>query len=263
MFGLTVALAVAIALSLGTTQSANAASPRTGGLAAPTVWTATTSASVSIPPDGRCPLSPVAGGTRLSAGLGASRDPTVIVDYGEGATLSGYLAGLGGLGVPGASICVYSGVTTDPTSALIGVASTDAYGHYEFRVPPGPSRNLTAIYRSDEGQLSAWALLQVRAGVALHFPQNPVHNQHFGYFAGHIAGPDNDGVTVVMQAQVGRSWLTFSRYRTRGGGRFLMRHRFTKVTSPLTFTLRAQIVGAPGYPYLPGSSPPRELGVLP
>ncbi len=257
------ALVVALALTLGSAQSASAGVSHSSGLDAPAVLTTATSSSLSIPPDGECPRSPVAGGTSLSAGLGASRDPTVTIDYGEGATLSGYLAGPGGIGLQGASICVYSGVSTETTSALIGVESTDRYGRYELRVPPGPSRNLTAVYNSEDGQLSAWALLQVRAGVTLHFPQNPVHNKHFGYFAGHISGPDNDGVTVVIQVQVGKNWLTFSRYRTRNGGRFLMRHRFTEVTSPLTFILRAQMVGAPGYPYLPGSSPPREMEILP
>lgn len=225
--------------------------------------TASTSASISVPPDSNCPESQARGATALSVGLGADRDSTIVVDYGQGATLSGYVSGPGILGISGADICIYSSIATEEFTELIGLATTDEDGRFEFPIPSGPSRNLTAVYRSEEGRLTAWSLLQVRAGVTLRLPQNPVHNKHFGYFTGHISGPDNDGAIVILQVKDGKGWRVFRRYSTRNGGRFTMRYRFTQTFSPTTYVIRAQAAGAPGYPYLPGNSAPKELRVLP
>lgn len=219
--------------------------------------------SVSVPLGDGCPDAGASEGAVLSAGLGESRDATEVVDYGEGATLSGDLFDSSGRGVPNALICIYSGVVTDEANELIGLASTDENGHYEFPVPGGPSRNLTAVYRSGEDQLSAWALLQVRATANLHIAPDPAHNKHFAYFRGKIPGPDNDGVIVVLQVKRGKGWLVFRRYSTRDGGKFSMKYRFTQTFSPTIYTMRAQVAGARGYPYLPGASPPKDLRVLP
>lgn len=219
--------------------------------------------STSVPPGGACPDSGATNGATLSAGLGEDRDTTETVDYGESATLGGYLLDQGGRGVPNAIVCIYSGVDTDETNELVGLALTNEYGLYEFQVPSGPSRNLTAVYRSNGDQLSAWALLQVRAGATLRIAQNPVHNKHFAYFSGKIPGPHNDGVIVVLQVKRGRGWLVFHRYSTRNGGKFSLKYRFTRTFSPTIYTIRAEVAGAPGYPYLPGASPSKDLRVLP
>lgn len=103
----------------------------------------------------------------------------------------------------------------------------------------------------------------MRATASLRFAHSPVHNKHFAYFSGKIPGPDNDGVIVVLQVKHGKGWLAFSRYSTRDGGQFSMKYRFTQTFSPTIYTIRAQVAGARGYPYLPGASPPRGLRVLP
>ena len=186
-----------------------------------------------------------------------------MVDYGEGATLSGYLFGQSGRGVSSAIVCIYSSIDTDDANELVGLALTNENGRYEFQVPSGPSRNLIAVYRSGGDQLSAWALLQVRASATLRFAQNPVHNKHFAYFSGEIPGTDNDGVIVVLQVQSGRGWRVFRRYSTRHGGKFSLKYRFSQTFSPTTYIVRAEVSGAPGYPYLPGVSASKGLRVLP
>jgi hypothetical protein len=219
--------------------------------------------SVSVPLGGGCPTAGSSAGAVLSAGLGEDRNTTEVVDHGEGAALSGYLIDQGGRGVPNALICIYSGVLTDNADELVGLAPTNESGRYEFQVPSGPSRNLTVVYRSSGDQLSAWALLQVRAGATLQIAQNPVHNKHFAYFSGKIPGPHSDGVIVVLQAKSGRGWRVFRRYSTRDGGKFSMKYRFTQTFSPTIYTIRAEVSGAPGYPYLSGVSPSKDLRVLP
>ena len=224
-----------------------------------------TAPAVSVSPalNGACPTSEAGSGAILSAGLGPNLASTAIVDYGEGEVLGGILFSQSRFGVPGAFICIYSGASTDEASELIGVATTDANGHYEFPLLAGSSRNLTAVYRSDQGQLTAWALLQVRAIPTLRLAKSTVRNKHFAYFSGTIPGPDNDGVVVVLQVKSGKGWRVFRRYSTRNGGEYSLKYRFTQTFQPTTYPIRAQIGGAPGYPFLPGSSEPKELRVYP
>jgi hypothetical protein len=219
--------------------------------------------SVSVPLGGDCPDAGSSGGAVLSAGLGENRNTTEVVNYGEGAALSGYLFDQSGRGVPKAIVCIYSSVDNDDAIELAGLALTNENGRYEFQVPRGPSRDLTVVYYSSGDQLNAWALLQVRASATLRLAQNPVHNKHFAYFSGEIPGPDSDGVIVVLQAKSGRGWRVFHRYSTRDSGKFSMKYRFTQTFSPTIYTIRAEVSGAPGYPYLPGVSASKGLRVLP
>lgn len=207
--------------------------------------------------------SEVSGGATLSAGLGPDLENTAIVNYGKGSTLGGVLLDSDGRGVSAAFVCIYAGVSTDQASELIGAATTDLVGRYEFPLPDGPSRNLTAAYRSDQGQLTAWALLQVRVSPTLRLADNAIRNKHFAFFNGTIPGPHNDGVIVVLQVKSGKGWRVFRRYSTRDGGRYSLKYRFTQTFRPTTYTIRAQVAGAPGYPYLPGSSALKELRVYP
>jgi len=198
----------------------------------------------------------------LTAGLGSNQAETTVVDLWEGTMLSGSLSG-GGNGIAGALICIYSNVTTEEEGEMLGIAVTDQNGRYEFAVPPGPSRTLTAVYKSDQGQIDAWALLQSRTAPTLRLQSSVIHNKHFAYFSGEIPGPDSDGVIVVLQVKRGNGWLVFRRYSTRDGGKFSMRYRFTRTFAPTTYVVRAQVLGAPGYPYLGGNSQERALRVLP
>lgn len=230
------------------------------GLAVPLT---TQAVSVSPPLGGACPKSEARGGAILSAGLGPDLVSTVVVDYSEGEVLGGTLFSESRFGIPGAFICIYSGASNDEASELVGVAMTGPDGRYEFALPAGPSRNLTAVYRSDQGQLAAWALLQVRAAPTLHLAKSTVKNKHFAYFSGTIPGPHNDGVAVVLQVKSGKGWRVFRRYSTRNGGTYSLKYRFTQTYQPTTYLIRAQIAGARGYPFLPGSSEPKELRVYP
>jgi hypothetical protein len=218
--------------------------------------------SISVPLANNCPPSDVQAGSRLTAGLGGNQTETITVDYGEGTTLSGWLSE-GDRGVGGAWICIYSKVTTENEAELLGRVVTDQNGRYEIALPPGPSRTLTALYKNGQGQIDAWALLQGRTAPTLRLQNSVVHNKHFAYFNGEIPGPDNDGVLVFLQVKDGKGWRVFRRYVTREGGKFSMRYHFTRTFTPTTFIVRAQVLGAPGYPYLGGNSQERALHVLP
>jgi hypothetical protein len=217
--------------------------------------------STSVPLANSCPRS-VEGGSVLSSGLGSTRSETAVVTQGEGATLSGYLRGEG-VGVSGATICVFARVTSEEENQLLGTVATDQNGRYEFPLPPGPSRNLTAVYRTEQGQLSAATLLQTKATPVLRLRSSTIFNKHFAHFSGEIPGPNNDRVMVFLQVKIGHGWRVFRRYSTRDGGKFSLRYRFTRNFVPTIYLMRAQVVGGPDYPYLPGNSETKELRVLP
>ena len=217
-------------------------------------------APVSAPLAYDCVRSDVPGGLSLSADFKGS--DTVTVRQGAGAVLSGSLQAPGG-GLAGAPVCVFSSVVTDPGREFLGVALTDTSGGYRFALAPGPSRELTAIYRPDQRQLEAQATLQTRVRPTLRVRRRIVRNGKVARFYGHIPGPHNDRVVVVLQVRSGQGWRAFRRYRTRAGGRFAVGYRFTRTVAATRYVMRAQVRSTTGYPYLQGNSRALRIRVIP
>jgi len=186
-----------------------------------------------------------------------------VFNQGEGSVLSGRLTD-SSTGIQGIFLCVYSRVLTDPEATLVGIAVTRPDGSFQFGVPPGPSRNLTVVVQSPQGPRSTHAVFKTRVQPSLQVQPNPAHNKHFVRFSGHIPGPHNDRVTVVLQASGrGSRWFDFRHASTRDGGHFTMRYFFGRTTLATTYIIRAQVLGAPGYPYEAGNSRGLSLRVLP
>ncbi|HEX3173902.1 MAG TPA: hypothetical protein VHQ43_06765 [Solirubrobacterales bacterium] len=219
-------------------------------------------AAASVPLTYECPRSPVAGGVALSTGLGDEGVPAQIVAQGEGSALSGTLRGATG-SLSGASLCVFGRITTSSEREFLGTAITGSEGRYRFPIPPGPSRDLEVRYRPDQRQIAAHATLYTRVKPTFRVRKKTVRNGHFAYFSGEIPGPDNDGVLIVLQVKSGEGWRAFRRYRTRSGGRYEMRYRFTQTHSSTTYITRAQERSPLSHPYLEGNSDTLRLHVMP
>jgi hypothetical protein len=217
-------------------------------------------APVSAPLSYDCMRSTVPGGLRLSAGFDGA--PTRTVRQSHGAVLSGTLGGAGG-GLAGAPVCVFQRVITDAGREFLGIALTDAAGNYRFAVAPGPSRELTALYRPDQRQLAAQAMIATRVYPTFGVRRHVLRNNQVARFSGRIPGPHNDRVVVVLQVRSGKGWRAFRRYRTRSGGRFSVGYRFTRTIRPTRYVMRAQVRTTTGYPYLQGNSRRQRLFVLP
>jgi hypothetical protein len=200
----------------------------------------------------------------LTAGLGPEPTDVAYVNQGEGSLLSGTLTG-SGIGIPGAFLCVYSRVLTESEVTLIGIAVTRPDGDYRFAVPPGPSRSLTVVAQFSQNPQSASAKLRTRVRPSLLARPNSVRHKHWVRFSGHIPGPDNNKVTVVLQgsAKSGIHWFDFRHGSTYAGGQFSMRYFFGRSPRAIIFLIRAQVLGAPGYPYEAGYSRQLRLRVLP
>ncbi|HET7443606.1 MAG TPA: hypothetical protein VFJ57_03005 [Solirubrobacterales bacterium] len=204
------------------------------------------------------------GPVSLTAGLGPDLAPTIVIGQGEGSVLSGSLASAG-TGVPGAYLCVYSRVLTDSEASFVGIAVSRPDGTYRFSLPPGPSRSLTVVARSSQGSQETSAVLKTQVRPSLVARPNPVHNMHFVRFSGRIPGPHGDKVTVVLRASAisGTQWFDFRHASTHDNGRFAIRYFFNRTPQATTYLIRAQVLGAPGYPYEAGNSRDLRLRVLP
>jgi len=219
-------------------------------------------APIKAPLSFNCVRGDGTSGAALTAGLGRKRHQKVKVPQGRGVPLRGNLTGPGGA-VVGASVCVFGRVVTQDTPQFLGVALTGAKGAYKFGVPAGPSREVTAVYRPDSRELTASTILASRVRPTLRLLRRPVHNKGYAIFKGRIPGPDNTGVVLVLQVKSGKGWRVFRRYRTRRGGRFVMRYRFTQTFRPTTYIMRVQVRWQRGYPRLPGASRRVEVPVRP
>ncbi len=209
-----------------------------------------------------CARSEASGGNRLSAGLGDRGEGEEVLHQGTGSTLHGRLTGDGGA-VAGASICIFGRVATESAREFLGMAVSGPDGSYQFGVPAGPSRELSAVYRSGHREVSAEASLQTIVRPEFKAYRKVVYNKHSAQFSGTIPGPDNDRVVVVLQVKRGNGWLAFHRSRTSDGGHFTLPYRFTRTDVPTKYLVRAQVRAQAGYPYLQGNSKLLTLIVLP
>ena len=219
-------------------------------------------APVTAPLAYDCLRSEITGGTTLTAGVGRGSAPVELVKQGEGTTLSGQLRGGGG-GVGGAALCVFSTVVTDSDREFLGMAMTGSTGSFQFSIPPGPSRHLGVVYRSDQRQIDARATVQTRVRPTLRLRHRVAHNKGYANFYGQIPGPHNDQVVVVVQVRMGKGWQAFRRYRTRAGGHYNLRYFFSKTRTPTIYELRTQVRRQDAYPYEQGNSQTVRLGVMP
>ncbi|HEX7244019.1 MAG TPA: hypothetical protein VF245_00460 [Solirubrobacterales bacterium] len=209
-----------------------------------------------------CVRSEASGGAALSSGLGERGVSEEVVRQGEGSTLRGRLTGSRG-GVGEASVCVFSRVVTSPKREFLGVAVTGDDGGYQFAIPAGASRQLSAAYRSGSRELSSQATLQTIVHPTFGVYRKVVHNKHSAQFTGSIPGPENNNVLVVLQVKRGKGWLAFRRYRTREGGKFTVGYKFNKTNVATKYRMRVQVRAQSGYPYLQGNSDKLTLIVVP
>jgi hypothetical protein len=219
-------------------------------------------APVKAPLAYECVRSEVAGGSALSAGLGERAEDSIVVPQDSGASLRGRLSGHAGPKA-NAPLCVFSNVVTDQDRQFLGIAMTNPGGDFKFALAAGPSRHISVVYRPDQRELSANVTLRTRVRPSFNVRRRVIRNKTFAVFSGGLPGPHNEDVVVVLQVKSGKAWRVFRRYRTREGGRFVMRYRFTQTTTPTTYIMRAQVPTQSGYAFEQGNSRVIPLRVMP
>jgi len=185
---------------------------------------------------------------------------------GDKAALLGRVRGPGGMPVDSATTCVDAKPVTDPQLETLARVETDEDGEYRIPLPAGPSRNLVAVVR--QGHRESWseqALTRVRVKPQLKIKRRRIKTGQMLHFTGKIPGPHADGVTVVLQAKVGKGWQAFRYHRTGRQGRYHLRYRprASGLTRPTKFVVRAIVPLQSGYPYQQGSSRLRTVVIRP
>jgi len=219
-------------------------------------------APVSVPLSYNCGRSDAGGGVTLTTGLGRNERGTQTVREKESAVLSGALDGVSGP-IANAPLCIFSRVATHEVRQFLGVALTGPNGRYKFAIGAGPSRQLTVAYRPDQREMTASASIKTIVRPSLRLRGRLVKNGDVAVFTGSIPGPDNANVVVGLEAKSGKGWRVFRLYRTRKGGRFIMRYRFTQTFTPTTYLVHAKVRRQSGYSYEQGSSRTIPVPVVP
>jgi hypothetical protein len=224
-------------------------------------------AAATVPLSYACSRSKVEGGTQIDSGLGKAGASRKVVKQGTGALLSGRLLDAQGQGVDGASVCVFSRVVTDHGREFLGEAITGSDGGYQFAVPAGASRDLTAAYRTGHREIEDTAHLRTVVRPTFKVHRKVLHGEEEAIFFGHVPGPHNNRVVVALEVGIGkgerRGGQVFHRYSTRAGGNYRIGYRFGHVSHRTEYVTQAEVRPQTGYPYIRGKSKALRLIVLP
>lgn len=227
------------------------------------------SAAARLRSDGRLMVlpNPLKTPVRISSGFGGEagsrQEPS---RYGRWARYGGRLRTVDGAPVPDADVTVtetFAAGSTPPTRTTL--ARTRADGSFSLRLPPGPSREVSAGFggtrlltrtTSTRARLQVRGALRLRASAAVaRVGGAPI------VFSGHIGrlgARSVAGKTVELQFRyAGAGWSEFRTVETSATGRFRYAYRFSDDDSRgIRFQFRAVMPAQVGWPYDAGASRP-------
>lgn len=204
---------------------------------------------------------------KLQAHIGRAGQRVVKVRYGTPVAIEGTLSDPSGRPIRSAELTVLAqGLTRGARLTPVGRAVTDERGRYRYLAPPGPGRTVRVAYRvhlNDTTFVAASDVeIQVIPQVSLATDKRVLRNKQAVVFRGTIAGAPADARKVVeMQAKVGKRWMTFSTTRLNRG-KFAKRYRFTRTFRTQTYSFRARVHPAAGWPFASGTSKVVKVKVL-
>lgn len=227
------------------------------------------SAAARLRSDGRLMVlpNPLKTPVRISSGFGAepgSRQKPA--PYGRWVRYSGRLRTVDGAPVPDAEVTVtetFAAGSAPPTRTTL--TRTHADGSFSLRLPPGPSREVTAGFGGTRVLTRAAGvkqLLRVHGAVRL---QTSAASARIGgapvFFRGHlgrVGAASLAGKTVELQFRYpGADWSEFRTVETNAAGRFRYAYRFSDDDSRgVRFQFRAVVPAQEGWPYEEGASQP-------
>jgi hypothetical protein len=219
-------------------------------------------AAAAPPPPAPAPVangSPASPLARVSATLARGRVRRE-VGFGHGAAVRIRLADEAGRPIAGAALQVLTReVRSGSEWRLAPSVTSGADGRVLVGVPAGPSRRVRVEYRAHTGDARPVAAdevrLDVRAGVTLKIhPRHPRPGRTIRLRGRLLAAPATRlGKVITLQARERGRWRDFKSARTRRGGRFDTRYRFTSGARG-TFPIRAVARADAAYPYATGRS---------
>jgi hypothetical protein len=211
-------------------------------------------------------VNPVKEVAVLESGFGGRRPGTRTVHYGRGASFSGRLVSQAGSALPGRAIAVVE--TFGEGSRLarrIAMTRTAADGSFLARLPPGPTRQVQAMFDGDRVLTRASGRrvrLAVRTSVRLRASAaTAVVGGAPILFSGriaHLGAAIPAGLPVQLQYRLaGSEWRTFRTVQTDPIGSFRYPYSFSDDDSRgIRFQFRAFVAAQPGWPYEAAASRP-------
>lgn len=192
---------------------------------------------------------------------------SVVQSWSQKSVLIGDALGPDGAPIAGANVTVSSTpLFHDPEP--IGLAVTDARGHYELELPAGPSRTLTAQIGGGPRQQPAAVNAKIIVRSELSFSPTPKRLRSGSTIllrgrVQHAEWQPVGGVSVSFQWYSPNGWKTFENpTRTDASGRFGVAYPWTRAARNSTIRIRARIDEPAGWPFAPGSSDAVEITVL-
>jgi hypothetical protein len=218
----------------------------------------TCSTATPITVDDSCADSPVPGGQNLSAVFAGNHKETRTVGYGKGAEVTGELSDGAGDAISGATICVLS-QTQGSTAAPVptGTATTDAQGHFTYKVQPGPNRRLLVGYRRDSFQVGRSVDVYTHTRPTIHISPGKVRNGDTILISGKVPGGRLAArrVVVVKAGSLGsKKMYPFGETTTNGKGEWHLKYTFAKTTRKTIYKMEAFVPRQDDFPWEPGHS---------
>ncbi len=214
--------------------------------------------------DNSCSESAVGGGETLTAKFAGSQDTEITVPFSRPARVNGALDDKEGDPIRGATICVQlKTLGSREDLKPVATTTTDAHGHFSYKVPAGPNRSVFLGYRHDTFQVARSMRYFAHAKPTLRLDPSEVRSGGRIRISGKAPGPNAAGCVEVLQASAlhSRRWYTFDRATTNRRGVFHSIYQFDATTRTTTYRIRAVTPRQSGYPWAVGHSRPALVKV--
>lgn len=209
--------------------------------------------------DNSCTESSVAGGQSISAQFARTHKDQATLPSGGAANIVGELTSAAGDAISGATICVQAQIQGSGGSLQpVATATTDAHGHFVYKVAPGPNRRLLLGYRHDTFQVARSVRYFAHARLKLEITPGTVSNGGEIKMRGKLPGPRAAERVVVLQAGGLHSerWYTFEKATTNSHGVFHAHYRFDETPVTTIYKVRAVAPHQRNWPWETGFSKP-------
>jgi hypothetical protein len=214
--------------------------------------------------DNSCSESPVAGGDNLTASFAGSNNEKITVPFRHSAKIRGALTDASGDAISGATVCVQA-QTLGVKSPLVPVttATTDAHGHFTYKVPAGPGRRIGLGYRRDSFQIDQQLRFQSRARPTIRLSTDQIATGGRIKISGRVPGPNAGGCGLIFEAAALHSneWFEFEKATTNRRGVYHLSYVFDATTKTTVYKIRAVTQQQGGYPWQSGHSVPAIVRV--
>jgi hypothetical protein len=204
-----------------------------------------------------CSESAVSGGADLTARFARNHEEEVTVPYNHGANIVGGLMDASGNPVSGATICVEGQIMgVHRETVPIAVETTDAHGHFTYKLKPGPNRRVKVGYRHDSFQVNRLLHFKAHARPTIRLSQSLLGAGGTVHISGRIPGPKAGGRTVAIRASAPHSprWYPAGEATTNRHGAYHFSYRFDNTNTTTVYRFRAEVAKQGGYSWAPGHS---------